>query len=280
MEKSLVFGLVAGVILCLASCQSKFEKVRTSGDPDLLYKEALAYYENEDYQKAQTLLELVISSFRGKKEAEEIYYKYAYTYFHQERYILAAYYFKNFSQTYSTSRLRQDTDFMAAYSNYMLSPSFRLDQTYTLQAIEGFQLYINTYPDSERVEECTALIEEMREKLERKTFEEGKLYFDLRQYQAAMHTFENLLKDFPDTENIEMVRYFIIRASFLLAENSILDKKQERYLDTVERSEEFIGRFAESRYLGEVSNILEDSLENLKDLDNVRYQEPSARAGS
>jgi hypothetical protein len=38
------------------------------------------YYEDEEYQKAQTLLELIISSYRGKKEAEEIYYKYSFTF--------------------------------------------------------------------------------------------------------------------------------------------------------------------------------------------------------
>ena len=65
--------------------------------------------------------------------------------------------FKNFSNTFPNSEYREESDFMTAYSNYQLSPTFRLDQTYTIKAIEGFQLFANTYPDSKRVEECNRL---------------------------------------------------------------------------------------------------------------------------
>ncbi len=131
---------VAVLVLATTGCKSEFEKIRTSGDPEAIYQKAFDYYDKGDYQKAQTLLELVISNYRGQKEAEEIYYRYAYTYYHLQQYLLAAYYFNNFAQTYSTSSYREEADFMTAYSNYKLSPTFRLDQTYTEKAIDGFQL--------------------------------------------------------------------------------------------------------------------------------------------
>ena len=110
--------LVIGVVVVASACKSEFEKIRSSGDVQLLYKNAYKYYEEKEYQKAQTLFELIVSSYRGKKEAEDIYFKYAYTYYYLERYILASYYFKNFAQTFSTSSLRQEADFMTAYCNY------------------------------------------------------------------------------------------------------------------------------------------------------------------
>lgn len=272
--------LIALVGLSVLSCRSEFEKVRLSGDVDRIYKKAIDYYGEEEYQKAQTLFELIISSYRGRKEAEDIYFKYAYTYYHLERYILAAYYFKNFSQTYSTSDLREEADFMVAYSNYLLSPSFRLDQTYTLQAIDDYQLFVNTYPDSDRVSECNRLIDEMRAKLERKAFEEGKLYFNLRHYQSSVQVFENLLKDFPETDNDEEVRYMIIRSSYDLADNSIVDKQLERFRDAQDRAARFLERFPDSGYRKEVSKILEDSQNKLNQIKDVGYQNQSARAGS
>lgn len=279
MRKSL-FVVLFGVSLLLGACKSEFEKIRSSGDVSRIYAKALEYYEAEEYQKAQSLFELIISSYRGKQEAEEIYYKYAYTYYHLGQYILASYYFKNFSNTYGASSLREEADFMSAYSNYQLSPTFRLDQSYTEQAIEGFQLFVNTYPNSTRVEECNRLIDEMRKKLERKAYESAKLYFDIRDYQAAIQSFDNVLKDFPDTDNAEEIRYMIIRSAYQLAKNSFVDKQRERYQDAVNRSSEFLARFPESRYHREVNSIYNQSRESLNKLDNVGYQNPSARAGS
>ena len=254
------------VLLGLLSCKSEYEKVRTSNDAALIYQKAIEYYGEEEYQKAQSLLELSLNNYRGRKEAEDIYFKYAYTYFYTRQYILASYYFENFSQTYSTSKFREESDFMEAYANYQLSPTFRLDQTYTLKAIDGFQLYVNTYPESERVQECNDLIEEMRKKLEKKTFEEGKLYFDLRRYQSAIWTYDNLLKDFPDTDNSEEVRYMMALSSFLLAENSIIDRQRERYEDALEQADEFLVRYNESTLRKEVRDIKLISEKKLKSL--------------
>jgi len=259
-----IFWSLLVFLIGFSSCKSEFERIRTSGDGEIIYKKALEFYEIEEYQKAQTLLELAITSYRGKKEAEDIYYKYAYTYYYLERYILAAYYFKNFSQTYGASKLREESDFMAAYSNYRLSPTFRLDQSYTATAIDELQLFINTYPSSERVQECNNLIDEMRLKLEKKAFEEGKLYLDLRYYQSAMHSFENMLKDFPETINAAQVRYLIIKSNYMLAENSILDKQPERYQKTVEMAVEYIDRYASTSFAAEVMKIMEDSKKQLK----------------
>lgn len=265
MRKNILvsISMAVGALLFLASCRSEFERIRTSGDPTVLYEKANAYYEEESYQKAQTLYELLISSYRGQKEAEEIYFKYAYSYYYQQQYILASYYFRNFAQTYTSSDKREEAEYMSAYSNYQLSPTFRLDQTYSNKAIEEFQLFVNTYPRSERVNECNRLIDEMRSKLERKTFEEGKLYMDLQMYQAATHVFENLLKDFPETQNAEEVRYMIIQSAYLLAENSVVDKKAERYEEALARVTKFLQKYPNSSYTKEINSIKNDSSKSL-----------------
>ena len=247
------------IIFFFSSCQSQFEKIRTSNDPEMIYKKALEYYEAEEYQKAQSLFELSISGFRGKKEAEDISFKYAYTFYHLGSYIMASYHFKNFARTFSTSSFRQEADYMDAYSNYKLSPSFRLDQSYTADAIDGFQVFINTYPDSERVPVANKLIDDLRKKLEIKTLETGKLYYDIRQYQAAVQTFENLLKDFPDTENASYVRYLIIKAQYDLAINSVVGKKKERLEEAIENGNEFIERYKKSEFRPEVQQIVSNS---------------------
>lgn len=264
MKSKLFLFLILGTILSTLACKSEFEKLRATGDSEALYKKAFEYYEAEDYLKAQTLFELVINNLRGKVEAEKVYFYYAYTHYKLRKYVLASYYFKNFSNTFSNSEYREESDFMSAYSNYQLSPTYRLDQTYTLKAIEGMQIFANTYPQSTRVEKCNLLIDEMRKKLEKKAYAQAELYFDLQQYQSATHSFENMLKDFPDTKDAEKIRYMIVKASYDLAENSIYEKQQERHQQVIKNAELFLNRFSKSSYSKEVRGIKNSSSKKIK----------------
>jgi outer membrane protein assembly factor BamD len=270
MNKSFIFLIACSVFF--TACKSEFEKIRASNDPKLHYEKAMEFYEAGSYQKAQTLFELVISSYKGRKEAEDIYFKYAYTFFYLERYILASYYFNNFSQTYGGSDFREEADFMSAYAQYKMSPIFRLDQSNTKKAIDEMQLYVNTYPLSPRVEECNRLIDEMRAKLEEKAYSEGILYFNLRQYQSSVQVLENLLKDFPETNRADKIRYDIIKSMYLWAENSIITKQEERYTKVVENGEEFLVKYPNSPYFNEVRLIVVNSNKIIKSVSNVGYQ--------
>ncbi|NNE28737.1 MAG: outer membrane protein assembly factor BamD [Saprospiraceae bacterium] len=265
-RRSLSTILVFSILILLSGCRSEFEKIRASGDTELVVENALKYYEAEEYLRAQTLMELVINSVRGLSESEEIYFKYAYTHYNLNNYVLAAYYFKNFRSTFPNSEYREEADFMEAYSYFKQSPSFRLDQTNSRAAIEGFQLFANTYPNSSRVEECNTLIDRLRRKLEQKAFDQAVLYYDLKQYQSATHAFENLLKDFPESPDVERVRYLMAKASYLLAENSVFRKKAERYEEAIDYATNFSGRYDSSKFLKEINDILEDSDKKLKSL--------------
>lgn len=280
MKKSIIFALLLGVVapLLFSSCKSEFEKVRASGDSELLYKKAYEYYDAGEYLKSQTLFELLIGAYRGKPELEDIYFKYAYTYYNMERYILAAYYFKNFTTTFPTSAKREEADFMVAYSNYQLSPTYRLDQTNSQKSIEAFQLFVNTYPESERVKEANDLIDRMRLKMEVKAFETAELYFDLKRYQAALVSYENVLKDYPETTNAEKVRFRVVEASYEMAVNSVYQKREKRLQEAVAVAEEFLQKYTVSDYRKEVSDLLDNSIKRLKDFQNGRYQKSGSRS--
>lgn len=275
--KKAIWVVFVAVLFVLPGCKSEFEKIRTSGDADSIYQTALTYYDKGEYLKAQTLLELVVGAYRGRKELEEVYFKYAYTYYYLEKFVLAAYYFENFSKTFPTSINREEVDYMTAFSYYQLSPSYRLDQEFTLKAIDAFQLFVNTYPQSDRVEDCNVQIDILRKKLETKAFDAALLYFDLTLYQSATQSFENLLKDFPETENAEQVRYLISRSAFLLAENSVAEKQKERYDEALEYAREFQRKFPRSDYGREIQGIIETSEKKLKSIADGRYQEQGSR---
>lgn len=256
------------VLLCLVwGCRSEFEQVRLSNEPEKILNAANKYYDDGEYLRAQTLYDLVISQYRGRPEAENLFFRYAYTYYNLKQYTLAAHYFNNFSTTFAYSDLREEADYMSAFSNYQLSPSFRLEQSQTIQAIQGFQDFVNRYPNSTRVAECNRLIDEMRAKLEEKAYASAALYYEIGEYEGAIQSFENMLRDFPDTERIELVRYQILRAAYLFAGKSIYEKRKERYELAIEKYMDFTRKFPKSDYQAEAKSIYKDCQEQIKILN-------------
>jgi outer membrane protein assembly factor BamD len=266
MEKELLYSLALLMIFVGISCKSDFEKLRQEGTAAERLAKAMEYLEEEECYKAQALFESVIGAYRGKPEQEKIYYHYAETHYCQGNYLRAAYYFRDFSATYPNSDFREESDFMIPYSYYQMSPRYRLDQTQTQRAIDEFQLFINTHPRSEKVAECNNWIDECRKKLEKKAFAEGELYYNLKEYQAATVSFENLLKDYPESPNAERVRFLIAKASHKWAENSILLKQEERYKATAKNAGIFLAKHPGSTYTKEVQSIMADSEQILKEI--------------
>lgn len=264
MKKTITWLLFLSVICLAVSCKSEFERTRISGNPDLILKKAFEYYDKEQYQRALTLFDLVLTNLRGSVEAEKAYFYYAYCHYYTKQFTLASYYFNNFSNTFTNSTYREEASFMTAYSNYQLSPTYRLDQQNTQEAIEGFQLFVNLFPQSKRVDECNRLIDECRRKLEEKAFAEGELYYNLRQYQSAVISFDNLLRDYPESPDAERVRFLIAKSEFLLSQNSIVEKKLERYVETVNRCNNFLEKYPSGKYSKEVKQVRKDAEAEIK----------------
>lgn len=255
-------------MILFGSCKSSFEKVRTSNDPEKMYIAANKYYDEGSYSNAQILYELIIPYYRGKKEAEDLYYRYAYTYYNLKDYMLASHYFKNFAASFYNSPRREEAMYMSAYGEYLMSPEPRLEQSKTNEAIEDFQLFINTYPNSDKVDKCNHYIDQLRKKQEDKAFREGELYYNLGHYNATIISLENLLKEFPETKREEEVRFLILKSSFNYAKNSIYEKRLERYEDAEKKYKEFVTRYPKSKEMDKANKINENSKTEINKLKN------------
>ncbi|MFH1320780.1 MAG: outer membrane protein assembly factor BamD, partial [Bacteroidota bacterium] len=247
------------ILISFYSC-SKYRKVLKSTDFDYKYEMALQYYNDDHFYKALPLFEELITIYRGTEKAEQVYFYYSYCNYNLEDYIFAGYYFKNFSKTYPNSEHAEECQFMNAYCYYLTSPVSSLDQTNTYKAINELQLFINMHPQSSRITECNMLIDELRLKLENKSYKNAKLYYDLGNYKAASVAFNNTLKDFPDTKYKEEIVFFILKSNYLLAFNSVESKKEERLRTAINAYHTFIDSYSDSKYIKEAKSIFKDLL--------------------
>lgn len=257
----IVFSLV---LLYLVSSCSEFRKVQKSDDWKLKYDKAMEYYEDGDYYRSIALFEEVLPVTRGKIEGEKAQFYYAYAHFKDKQYILSAHYFKTFYETYSRSQFASEAQFMYAYSLYMSSPIYSLDQTSTKDAIDAMQAYINRNPKSEFVKEANDIIQELQVKLETKAYSNAKEYYKIGLLQSAKVAFENFSKDYPDSKYNEELRYLKIEATFKVAQKSIPSKQKKRYNEVIELYEKFIDRYPESKYIGMAEKYYNSALSSLE----------------
>lgn len=238
----------------LLSC-GEYQEVLKSKDLDYKFSKAVEYYDAGEYNKAYPIFDELITLYRGTHKAQEVYFYYAHTLYMQKNYILAGYHFKNFYKTFPQNEKADEAAYLTAYCYYLEAPTHSLDQAYTYKAINEIQLFINTHPNSDKIDECNGYMEELRGKLETKSFEIAKQYYKTRNYKAAMTAFTTTLSEYPDTPYREEAMYLKAKAAYRLAENSIPSLQEERYIEARTALNDFEEAFPEAEELEELRKL-------------------------
>ena len=252
----LFFILFIGFSAC-----SEYQKVLKSADINLKYDKAIEYYEEGEYFKAYPLFEDLIAIYRGTEKAENLYYLYAYCDYYLEDYILAAHRFSQFVKTFPASDKAEECQFMIGICNYKNSPKPSLDQSNTVKAINEMQLFVNLYPNSQYVDSCNQLVDDLLDKLAEKRFKKSRLYLTTENYKSAIISFKNFLDDFPDTKYREESEFLMLQASYLLAINSVESKKMERIDEAMKAYVNFVDSFSDSKFLRKAESYYQNLLE-------------------
>lgn len=262
-KRASVFAFIIGLLFVTSSCKN-YSKLLKGTNNDLKYETAIDLYEKGDFNKALQFFDILRAVYRGTDKSEKLTYYTANCYFQTKRYTIASYYYKQYGQMFPRGDKAEEASFLSAYCNYLSSPPASLDQSTTKTALTELQLFIDTYPNSSRVDEANRLMDNLREKLEQKDYRICKLYYHMEDYQAAITSFENLLDDYPDTDYQEEILYYITRAYYEYAKKSVLNKKQERFEKTVEAYNNLLYLYPDSKYLKDVSDINEEARGELK----------------
>jgi outer membrane protein assembly factor BamD len=244
------------VMIIGTSC--KYQKLLKSTDNELKYTKAKAYYENKDYAKAMELFDQLKPIFRGTDRGEEVSYLYAYCNYYLKDYIMAGHYFRNFTESFPLSSFTTEAAYMSAYCYYLDAPKSSLDQETTKKALTEFELYIRRYPQSDKINDCNKLMDELRYRLEKKSFENALLYYDLGQFKAAVVSFKASIKEYPDSKFREDILFYTLKSNYLYAVNSIYGKTRERLSDASKDYKAFVKAYPESKYNKDASKIYEE----------------------
>lgn len=260
-----IFSLFLVIATGFSSCKESYQKILKSNDLEYKYRKAKEYYDKEKYQKALPIFEELITLYKGTKSIDEYYYLYAMCHFEQASYLIAAFHFKNIYDSYPFSPYAEECLYRNALCYDKMSPKISLDQSNTQKAIEYYQLFVNSYPETEKMELCNQAIKRLHRKLEVKDFNSAELYYRTFHYKAAAVAFENLLEKYPDTQDAEKIQLYIVKSYYEYAKRSIQTKQLERYNFALDAYKKFKKQYPNSSLIAEATKFQEAALKDIEE---------------
>jgi outer membrane protein assembly factor BamD len=263
MFKLKKFSTLLLIAVVFSSC-SEYQKVLNKGNTDDQYKMATKLYEDAKYNKAIQLFEKVIPKYQRKPQLERIQFMVAEANYKTKNYDLASYYFNRFIGNYPNSSKLEEASFLVAHSYYLASPKSSLDQSDTDKALSAFQTFIDKYPTSEKITEANQYYDELTNRLERKAFDNARLYYKTENYKAALVALDTFLEDNFGTVFREEAMAYKFLASYELGLQSIFSKKTKRLEDAISNFNKFKNSYPGSKKINEFNDLLENLNKELK----------------
>jgi len=256
MKKGLTILSVSA--LMLSSCATEFNKVYKSPDSDYRYEFAKQCFAEGKYAQAASLLLDLVTMKKGSDDAQESLYMLAMSQYMSSDFESASQTFKRYYQTYPKGYYAEQATFYVGQSLYESAPEPRLDQTPTIGAMNAYQQFIDLYPESDRRAAAQARLYELQDKLIQKELLSAQLYYNLggyfgninsndeSNYEACIITAQNALKQYPYSKLREDFALLIMKSKFELAENSIEQRRVERYREAEDECYGFINEYPDS----------------------------------
>ncbi len=256
MQKIKLISLFILAALLVAAC-GDYQKVLNKGGAEEQYKMATELYEAGNYKKAVNLFEKVIPKYNKRPQMERIQFMVAKANYEIKNYELAAYYFNRFIGNYPSSSKIEEATYLLAEANYFQAPKYNRDQGNTEQALGTLQNFIDKFPNSSRIEQANFYFNELTQRLEKKAFENAKLYYTTENYVAAIAAFDIFLEEHFGTKYKQKALEYKFLASYELGLNSVLSKKEKRIEDAIGNFERYKKYYPESDKIKDFENKVE-----------------------
>jgi outer membrane protein assembly factor BamD len=227
--------------LSLTACSSSKTSSRpasVSESKEEAYRLAMIELDRKHYTQAAIKLEALMFSTRATPLEDKVLHSLGQAYFKSEQYLLASEIYRRLLQQTPDSPFVQDAQYQLARSYEKLSPTFELDQEYTVKAINEFKTYLEQYPPQdtsklsgdvdmyrellklkpdnaqyrEKYEQAMAEMSEqsparysiaaipaLREKLAHGKYSVAAHYARLKKYRAAAHYYDQVIDEYSDT---------------------------------------------------------------------------------
>ncbi len=247
--KKIILIFLSG--LFLISC-GQYQKTLNSKDPMRQYKMGTKLYEKGKYARAERLFEMAEEALKTTPHYERLKYMKAKSLYEMHQYHSAGFEFRNFTRLFPKSSKREEAAFYIVKCYYELTPEYYRDLTYGIKMLEEAEQFLKRYPQSKYAEQVKKMSADIVYRLDKKDFENAKLYYNIGYYKAAIKAFNNFLSDHPGSGLKEQAQYYRFLAAAELALNSVPSKIKKRTEDALDFLKKFKAIYPQSKFLKEM----------------------------
>lgn len=247
----------------LSSCSSTKEIEAIPAEER--FERAKALFDDGEYLDAIDQFKIITVQFQGSEYADDAQFYLAQSRFLREEYVLAASEFENLVRTMPSSSYANRARYMVALSYYELSPRSQLDQKYTRKALDEFQTYIEYSPKDSLVPSAEKKINELTEKLSKKIFDGGKLYYRIDAYRAAIAYFDKVISEYHDSRYVDQAMFWKAK--------SYLERKE--YSKASASLDELLLKYPETGLKSDITDLQKEIDEDQREAATDKKQELS-----
>lgn len=258
MKRLLPFFFALVLLLPLIpSCKGQFDALLDNGTADQKYEAAFAYFNAGRYNRAAKLFESLALLTAGTERDDTVQFYWGLSNYRGRDFYTAETNFERFLNEFPGSPFASQAEFLHVNCLYKSTLRYELDQTPTYKALTGLNQYLAKHIESVNADACRRMIDDLEERLDKKAFENARLYYKMEDYKAARVALRNVLKDDSDNRYREDILYYTAMASYKFAALSVSSKQKERFLVFTDDYLNFIGEYPESSYRKELDALYE-----------------------
>ncbi|MBO7050352.1 MAG: outer membrane protein assembly factor BamD [Bacteroidaceae bacterium] len=272
-KTALKIGILSLIVVLFTGC-SGYNKIMKASDYNTKYSMAKAYFVEGHFTSCSSILEECVAYQRGTAQAEESMYLLATCYYNLQDYLSASQYYMACYRSFPNSTYSENCLYWSGKSLFLDTPDPRLDATSTTDAIIQLQRFVETYPMSKYRDEAEKMIYTMYDRLVEKELGTADLYYNMgnylgNNYRSCIIVAQNALRDYPYTKYREQLSLLVLKAKFQMAQESVLEKRDDRYRDAIDEYYAFKNEFPESTYMKEAEKMFRTSTKNLGNKNQI-----------
>lgn len=246
MKKLTIIIAVATAALMASACKSQYDKLLEGADYELKYLKAFEYFDKKQYSKAAKLFESVAMVSQGTEREDTVIYYWGFSNYSDGDYLSAEANFTKYLENFPNSGFAERVKFYRIDCMYRSTYRYELDQAPTYKALVEINEYLIANPEGAKSDMCRKMSKNLEDRLDKKAYENARIYYVMEDYKAARVALKNILKEDADNIYREDILYYAAMSSYKYAQMSIPAKQKERYLVFMDDYLNFVGEYPDS----------------------------------
>lgn len=200
-------ALAIALATLVASCGGPYTPKRLNVGGDKLALADQLFAQREFGHAALEYKDFLVT-FAGDERNDYAQFRLAESYRMDEEYPLAESEYRILINDYGYSEYVDDAFFLEGLCAFRQTQRVERDQTKSHEALDRLNRFVQLFPSSPRIEEARAAIREVHDRLGEKDFQNGKLYFSRKRYDAALVYLSKVIDLYPETVWAARCRYY------------------------------------------------------------------------